>query len=59
MLQGSVFLYTNAYTGPERRCRLRRTKQERREMLRWEPDKGDRRAGCGRRASDRLVDALR
>jgi hypothetical protein len=59
MMPGNVFVYTNAYSGPERRCRLRRNEDERRGMIRWEPDKDDRRIAYGRRAADCLVSALR
>ena len=39
------------YKGPEHRRVLRRIGGERREMLRWEPSKDDRRGGKDRRQS--------
>ncbi len=41
-----------AYQGVERRQEPRRVKRERREMLRWEPNKSERRQGKGRRKED-------
>ena len=38
------------YTGIERRCSQRRVGSERREMVRFEPGKEDRRSGNDRRA---------
>lgn len=40
------------YKGLEKRRAERRTKAERREMIRWEPDKPDRRSGKDRRKVD-------
>lgn len=37
------------YAGPERRKGERRKNQDRRDMVRWEPDKEDRRSGKDRR----------
>jgi len=42
------------YTGVERRREQRRKKNERRDLVRYEPKKADRRHGHGRRASDGL-----
>ena len=41
------------YKGPERRKEQRRKKNDRREEIRFELDKEDRRKGAGRRKSDR------
>lgn len=41
------------YQGPERRKEDRRKGRERREEMRWEPDKNDRRQGPGRRFCDK------
>ncbi len=49
-IQGRV--RTAAYCGPERRHRVRRTRGDRRAMVRWEPDQGGRRQNEGRRATD-------
>lgn len=40
------------YKGAEKRRMTRRIKKERRDVVRWEPSKGDRRHGHGRRAND-------
>ncbi len=40
------------YTGPERRIEQRRKKADRRELIRFELDKGPRRRGNGRRQGD-------
>ena len=42
----------NTYRGRERRHGQRRQKGDRRNDIRWEPDKEDRRHGVGRRQSD-------
>lgn len=42
----------NRYVGPERRRASRRTHVERRDAVRWEPAKDDRRHSYGRRAQD-------
>lgn len=42
----------NKYTGPERRIAQRRIKVDRREMIRFEPDKEPRRSGIDRRKHD-------
>jgi hypothetical protein len=41
------------YKGPERRRRHRRIRQDRREEMRFEPTKSDRRAEAGRREDDK------
>lgn len=41
------------YQGPERRRHERRNGHERREEMRWEPDKEDRRHSEGRRSCDK------
>ena len=41
------------YSGPEQRRDHRRKKQDRRNEIRFEPDKEDRRKNPGRRKSDR------
>ena len=43
-----------AYHGPERRKYSRRTVAERRQAVRWEPDKPNRRQNPGRRTTDAL-----
>jgi hypothetical protein len=43
------------YTGVERRRRHRRVRADRREEMRFEPDKADRRANPGRRADDKNI----
>jgi hypothetical protein len=43
----------NNYTGPERRRGPRRKKTDRREEVRFEPEKKDRRGNAGRRKSDK------
>jgi len=43
------------YTGAERRRRHRRVTADRREEMRFEPDKVDRRANPGRRADDKNI----
>ena len=43
---------TATYCGPDRRHRVRRTRGDRRAMVRWEPDQGGRRQNEGRRATD-------
>lgn len=43
---------TPGYKGPERRIRARRRRAERRNTIRWEPRKEDRRQLKGRRRSD-------
>lgn len=45
-------LDNGTYTGPERRSDQRRKKTDRREDIRFEPGKDDRRQGKGRRKSD-------
>jgi len=45
-------LDNGTYTGPERRSDQRRKKSDRREDIRFEPGKDDRRQGKGRRKSD-------
>ncbi|MEW8485148.1 MAG: hypothetical protein AB2705_08230 [Candidatus Thiodiazotropha sp.] len=40
------------YTGPERRIEQRRKNPDRRELIRFEPDKEPRRRGSGRRQGD-------
>jgi len=45
-------LDNGTYTGPERRSDQRRKKTDRREDVRFEPGKDDRRQGKGRRKSD-------
>lgn len=40
------------YKGPDRRRTPRRVNNERREMIRWEPTKENRRDGAGRRGAD-------
>ncbi|MFQ5995572.1 MAG: hypothetical protein ACE5K1_10815 [Acidiferrobacterales bacterium] len=40
----------------ERRKRIRRKIKDRRESIRWEPEKADRRQGSGRRADDKQRD---
>lgn len=45
-------MMANDYTGPERRREQRRKIADRRDLIRWEPDKADRRQGPGRRQSD-------
>jgi hypothetical protein len=40
------------YTGIERRRESRRTRGDRRELVRWEPSKDERRHGHGRRSTD-------
>lgn len=42
------------YAGEDRRHVQRRQHPERRASLRWDPLKGDRRVGTGRRKEDRL-----
>ena len=42
------------YSGMERRRTLRRTKNEQRDLVRWEPEQPVRRHGNGRRVSDGL-----
>lgn len=42
------------YTGVERRRDQRRKKNDRRDQVRWEPKKDERRHGHGRRATDGL-----
>lgn len=41
------------YKGPEQRAEVRRTKGERRQEIRFEPEKKDRRQNPGRRKSDK------
>lgn len=41
------------YKGPERRKEIRRTKADRRQEIRFEPEKDDRRQNPGRRQGDR------
>lgn len=43
---------TDGYRGPERRRDVRRHAAERRDSLRWEPKKTDRRKSFGRRSHD-------
>ena len=43
------------YTGAERRRRHRRVTADRREEMRFEPDKADRRANPGRRVDDKNI----
>lgn len=43
---------TDGYRGPERRRDARRHTAERRDGLRWEPKKTDRRKSLGRRSHD-------
>lgn len=40
------------YKGPERRRAQRRIKKERRDLVRWEPGKTERRHNTGRRSTD-------
>jgi len=42
------------HTGVERRRDQRRKSDDRRDLVRWEPKKDDRRHGHGRRATDGL-----
>ena len=49
----------SSHAGPERRKFVRRSGIDRRTMLRWEPDKDDRRQGTGRREDDQLWDTIR
>lgn len=42
----------DSYQGPERRREQRRRIVDRRQMIRWEPDKEDRRLDDGRRKDD-------
>jgi hypothetical protein len=42
------------YEGAEKRRLTRRSKGDRRDLVRWEPDKNDRRKGHGRRSTDGL-----
>lgn len=50
---------TTAFTGAERRRRVRRIHADRRAAIRYEPDKPDRRQGSGRRQDDKLWDMIR
>ena len=43
---------TDTYKGPERRREQRREKTDRREEVRFEPDREDRRKNYGRRKKD-------
>ena len=49
----------SSYAGPKRREFVRRSGIDRRTMLRWEPDKDDRRQGTGRREEDQVWDTIR
>jgi hypothetical protein len=44
---------SNQYKGPERRREQRRKTADRREEIRFEPDKEDRRENAGRRQTDK------
>ncbi len=43
----------------ERRTKARRKRSDRREMIRWEKEKGDRRRGVGQRKEDKALDSIR
>lgn len=59
-LSYGVYRHTKAgYSGPERRRKARRIQPDRRDMIRWEPKKGDRRQEQRRRAEDHVWDAIR
>lgn len=45
-------MHTSKHRMPNRRLIHRRQLQDRRTSLRWDPDGGDRRQGCGRRKED-------
>jgi hypothetical protein len=44
--------YNGGQKDLEQRRYTRRTKKDRRDMVRWEPEKGERRRDHGRRSSD-------
>lgn len=50
---------TEQYQGPERRREPRRTGDDRREMVRYEPGKANRRSGWDRRKGNNVWMALR
>ncbi len=50
---------SEGYTGPDRRIFARRSGTDRRDTLRWEPKKVDRRQGCGRRHEDQVWNTIR
>lgn len=43
----------------EKRKATRRARAERRQSIRWEPSKNDRRRSTGRRKEDRVTDGIR
>lgn len=49
-----IMSWQPSYTGPERRRGQRRQQIDRRLMVRWEPEKTDRRQNAGRRQDDIL-----